>query len=81
MRSQRMTSLDLLLSVTVKVFMSSPIQEVVDDMSLAGCSNLNGWVKGLDGRVEGVLAKRLEKVRLVSSPGTPTRTVTHNQYK
>lgn len=37
-------------------------QEVVDDMSLAGCSNLNSWVGGLDKKVEGVLAKRLEKV-------------------
>lgn len=38
------------------------MQEVVDDMSLAGCSNLNAWVRALDERVEGVLAKRLEKV-------------------
>lgn len=37
-------------------------QEVVDDMSLAGCSNLNAWVGALDKRVEGVLATRLEKV-------------------
>ncbi|CAM9412658.1 unnamed protein product, partial [Ectocarpus sp. 12 AP-2014] len=37
------------------------LQEVVDDMSLAGCSNLNSWVKGLDEKVESVLAKRLEK--------------------
>lgn len=38
------------------------LQEVVDDMSLAGCSNLNAWVGALDKRVEGVLATRLEKV-------------------
>lgn len=31
-------------------------------MSLAGCSNLNSWVRGLDEKVESVLAKRLEKV-------------------
>lgn len=31
-------------------------------MSLAGCSNLNAWVRALDKRVEGVLARRLEKV-------------------
>lgn len=36
-------------------------QSVVDDMSLAGCSNLNAWVIGLDRRVEAVLVKRLEK--------------------
>lgn len=38
------------------------MQEVVDGMSLAGCSNLNAWVRDLDKKVEGVLAKRLEKV-------------------
>lgn len=32
-------------------------------MSLAGCSNLNAWVRDLDKKVEAVLAKRLEKVR------------------
>lgn len=31
-------------------------------MSLAGCSNLNSWVRDLDKKVEAVLAKRLEKV-------------------
>lgn len=38
------------------------LQAVVDNMSLAGCSNLNAWVRSLDKRVEAVLAMRLEKV-------------------
>lgn len=37
----------------------------MDAMALAGCSNINAWVKDLDDRVEGVLAKRLEKVRFI----------------
>lgn len=42
-------------------------------MSLAGCSNLNSWVRGLDKKVEGVLAKRLEKVGSEQwfAPSTP----------
>lgn len=46
------------------------LQEVVDNMSLAGCSNLNAWVGALDKRVEGVLAARLEKVSYGDSPCT-----------
>lgn len=38
----------------------------MDGMSLAGCSNLNLWVRGLDKKVESVLAIRLEKVSYVT---------------
>lgn len=48
--------------VCVCVCFFNGMQEVVDGMSLAGCSNLNAWVRGLDKKVEGVLAERLEKV-------------------
>ncbi|CAM9128550.1 unnamed protein product [Discosporangium mesarthrocarpum] len=39
----------------------SSLQDVLDKMSLADCSNLGSWVRRLDQRVEAVLARRLEQ--------------------
>lgn len=57
-----MSALNVALPTACLVFGVWCWQEVVDGMSLAGCSNLNAWVRDLDKKVEAVLAKRLEKV-------------------